>query len=103
MTNVPTDSVPTAGDSQHVKVAVVQAESVYFDLQGAVKKAIEYITEAAAKGVELVAFPEVWIPGYPYWIWYVHHFAACLSLRRALRTDISKGAWLRFGTCPTLH
>lgn len=52
-----------------VKVAVAQAEPVYFDLQGAVAKAINIIAEAAQKGAQLVAFPEVWIPGYPSWIW----------------------------------
>ncbi|CAC9885055.1 unnamed protein product [Aureobasidium pullulans] len=48
-----------------VRVAVVQAEPVWFDLQGAVKKAITIIDDAAARGARLVAFPEVWIPGYP--------------------------------------
>ena len=54
-----------------IRVAVVQAESVWFDLQGAVKKAITIIDDAAARGARLIAFPEVWIPGYPAWIWQV--------------------------------
>ncbi|ONH64757.1 Nitrilase [Cyberlindnera fabianii] len=52
-----------------VKVAVVQAEPVWFDLQGTVDKTIALIKEAASKGCELIAFPEVFIPGYPLWIW----------------------------------
>ncbi|KAF7536048.1 hypothetical protein G7Z17_g13105 [Cylindrodendrum hubeiense] len=55
--------------SEAIRVAVVQAEPVYFDLQGAVGKAIRIIEDAANQGAQLVAFPEVWIPGYPYWIW----------------------------------
>lgn len=52
-----------------VRVAVVQAEPVYFDLEGSVEKTIKLISEAASKSAKLVAFPEVWIPGYPSWIW----------------------------------
>ena len=52
-----------------VKVAVVQAEPVWFDLQATVKRVIELIEEAYRKGAELVAFPEVFVPGYPTWIW----------------------------------
>ena len=52
-----------------VRVAVVQAESVYFNLEGAVNKAIDIIIEAAEGKAQLVAFPETWIPGYPSWIW----------------------------------
>ncbi|KAH7256037.1 carbon-nitrogen hydrolase [Fusarium tricinctum] len=66
---VPDFATVPSESKQSVRVAVVQAEPVYFNLQGAVDKAIQYITEAAAKGTQLVAFPEVWIPGYPSWIW----------------------------------
>jgi nitrilase len=52
-----------------VRVAVVQAEPMWFDLESAVRKTIHYITEAANDGAKLVTFPEVWIPGYPNWIW----------------------------------
>ncbi|ONH64788.1 Nitrilase [Cyberlindnera fabianii] len=55
--------------SPKVKVAVVQAEPVWFDLQGTVEKANALIREAYSKGCELIAFPEVFIPGYPLWIW----------------------------------
>ena len=52
-----------------IRVAVVQAEPCYFDLPGAVRKTISFIDEAGQEGCKLVAFPEVWIPGYPSWIW----------------------------------
>ena len=34
-----------------------------------IDKAIDLIAEAAGQGAALIAFPEVWIPGYPWWIW----------------------------------
>ena len=54
---------------QTVRVAAVQAESVWLDLAGSVDKVISLIGEAAAGGARLVAFPETFVPGYPWWIW----------------------------------
>lgn len=54
-----------------IKVAVTQAEPVWLDLAGSVKKVIDLIAEAAGKGARIIAFSEVWLPGYPAWIWYV--------------------------------
>jgi nitrilase len=54
---------------QTVRVAAVQAESVWLDLAGGVDKVISLIGEAAAGGARLVAFPETFVPGYPWWIW----------------------------------
>lgn len=48
------------------KVAVVQATSVMFDKDKCVEKALKLIDECAANGAELVVFPELFIPGYPY-------------------------------------
>ncbi|PSN61604.1 carbon-nitrogen hydrolase [Corynespora cassiicola Philippines] len=52
-----------------VRVAAVQAECCYFDLEASVQKTCKLIEEAAVKGCDLIAFPEVWIPNYPGWIW----------------------------------
>jgi len=54
---------------QIVRVAAVQAESAWLDLAAGVDKVISLIGEAAAGGARLVAFPETFIPGYPWWIW----------------------------------
>lgn len=57
-----------------IRVAVTQAEPIWLDLAGSVKKAIELIEEAAKGGARIVAFAEAWIPGYPAWIWLVSNF-----------------------------
>ena len=52
-----------------VRVAAVQAESAWLDLDAGVEKVVDLIGEAAAGGARLVTFPETFLPGYPWWIW----------------------------------
>lgn len=48
------------------RIAVVQAEPVMFDKDACLKKALRLIEEAASMNAELIVFPELFIPGYPY-------------------------------------
>lgn len=48
------------------KIAVVQAEPILFDKDACVEKAVEMIRKAADNQAELIVFPELFIPGYPY-------------------------------------
>ena len=56
-------------EHQAYKVAVVQAAPVWLDLDATVEKTIALIEEAAAMGAKLIAFPETFVPGYPWNIW----------------------------------
>ena len=55
--------------STSFKIAAVQAAPAFLDLDAGVDKAISLIDEAGAQGVKVLAFPETWLPGYPWWIW----------------------------------
>lgn len=55
--------------SKVIKVACVQAAPIFMDLEATINKTIRLIEEAAQKGAELIAFPETWIPGYPWFLW----------------------------------
>src|SRR6266852_675328 len=54
---------------QKYRVAVVQAAPVFLDLDATVDKSIALIEQATAQGAKLIAFPETFIPGYPWQIW----------------------------------
>jgi predicted amidohydrolase len=49
------------------KAAAIQAAPVFLNREATVEKACRLIEEAASKGAKLIAFPEVFIPAYPYW------------------------------------
>ncbi len=51
------------------KAAAVQTAPVFLDVDKTIDKAVSLITEAARNGAQLIAFPEVFISGYPYWNW----------------------------------
>lgn len=51
------------------RAAAVQAAPVWLDAERTVDKSIALIEEAAGNGAEIIAFPETFIPGYPWWLW----------------------------------
>ncbi|MCP8317225.1 MAG: carbon-nitrogen hydrolase family protein [archaeon] len=53
------------GGCEQVRVAAIQIAPVFMDKERTIKKAIQYINEAASNDAELIVFPEAFIPGYP--------------------------------------
>lgn len=62
------DSVPKSLFPRF-KAAAVQATPVLLNRAKTTDKACRFIDEAAEHGADIVAFPEVYIPGYPFWSW----------------------------------
>ena len=54
-----------------IKVAAAQLAPVFLNKQKTVEKACNAIEEAAQNGAQLIVFPEVFIPGYPDWVWLI--------------------------------
>ncbi len=50
------------------KMAAIQAAPVLFDKTASTQKACGLIAEAGAKGADIAAFGECWLPGYPFWV-----------------------------------
>ncbi len=72
-----------------VKVAAVQAASVFLDREGSTAKACRLIGEAAANGARIIAFPEGFIPAHP--VWY-HHHAATGAIANRLAVELFKNS-----------
>lgn len=57
-----------AGGDRKVVVGAVHAAPVLLDVEATVELACERIAAAGREGVGLLVFPEVFVPGFPYWI-----------------------------------
>jgi aliphatic nitrilase len=78
------------GDSYGVvKVAAVQAASVFLDREGSTAKACRLIREAGANGARVIGFPEGFIPAHP--VWY-HHHAASGAIANKLAVELFKNS-----------
>src|SRR3954447_8791066 len=72
-----------------VKVAAVQAASVFLDREGSTAKACRLICEAGAHGARVIGFPEGFIPAHP--VWY-HHHAATAAISNRLAVELFKNS-----------
>jgi aliphatic nitrilase len=78
------------GDSYAtLRVAAVQAASVFLDREGSTQRACRLILEAGGQGARVIGFPEGFIPAHP--IWY-HHHAASGAVANKLAVELFKNA-----------
>ena len=70
------------------KAAAVQASPVFLDTQATISKTVALIQEAARNGADLVAFPEVFVPGYPYWSWIADPITCSPWFEKLVRASI---------------
>ena len=70
------------------KIALVQAEPILFDKKASLAKVLKHIEEIASKKVDLIVFPELFIPGYPIGM----NFGFCMGKR----TEAGRSDWKRY-------
>ena len=70
------------------KIAVVQAAPVLFDKKACVEKAVALIKKCAENKAELIVFPELFIPGYPY--------GMTFGFTVGSRNEAGRKDWLRY-------
>ena len=79
-----------------MKLAVIQEPPVYLDKERSIERACTLIAQAAAQGCTMVVFPEVWLPGYPTFVWRLSPGAgmaktdALFALSQANSVDLSR-------------
>lgn len=54
--------------SKILKIGAAHLAPVFMDAMASAEKAAAWIRKAGNSGIQLLAFPEVFLPGFPYWI-----------------------------------
>jgi len=54
--------------NQSFIAGLAQVAPAYLNLEGSLQIAEKWIAKAGKQGVKLLAFPETWLPGYPFWL-----------------------------------
>ena len=72
-----------------VRVAAVQAASVFLDREGSIQKACRLIQEAGGNGARVIGFPEGFIPAHPVWF---HHHPATGKIANKLSVELFKNS-----------
>jgi len=75
-------------DLPRFRAAAVQAAPAFLDPAATVEKAVSLIDEAARNGASLIVFPEVFVPGYPYWNWITDPVTGSAWFERLIKTSI---------------
>jgi len=75
-------------------VAAAQFAPVYLNRAQTIEKACDVIADAGRAGVALVVFPEVFVSGYPDWVWLVPNSAG------AALNDLYRELWENAVTIP---
>jgi nitrilase len=84
-TETQTGSIPRL---PRFKAAAVQTAPVYLNPMATVQKARSLIREAAGNGAQIVAFPEVFIAGYPYWNWITDPITGSAWFERLVKASV---------------
>lgn len=77
------------------KIAVVQAAPVLFDKKACVEKAVALIKECAENKAELIVFPELFIPGYPYGMTFGFTVGSSIMKTVLLYLALKRSFWQR--------
>ncbi len=77
----------SAGPSEQLRVAAVQASPVFLDRRATTEKAIELIGKACGEGATFVVFPEAFIPAYPEWVWRLRPWEERATVLQSRLTD----------------
>ncbi|MGH9947128.1 MAG: nitrilase-related carbon-nitrogen hydrolase, partial [Pyrinomonadaceae bacterium] len=75
-----------------ITTALAQIAPVWFDREKTIAKVCDSISDASAKGAQLVAFGEGLVPGYPFWIEYSKVTEFNSSFHKAFHAEYIKQA-----------